>query len=390
MKYVVIIGDGMADYPLEELGGKTPLQVAQKPNMDEIARKGKCGLLTTVPSDMPAGSDVANLSIMGYDPRRYYTGRGPFEAASVGVDLAEDDVAFRCNFISVVDDKIADYSAGHISTEEAAELIPLMKENFSSYGEFHLGISYRHLFVTKGGADLECTPPHDVIGEAVEDHLIKPGDDPLAVKLNEMTIRSQEVLADHPLHEKRLGKNPANSIWLWGQGRRPKMETMEDKWKVKGAVISAVDLLKGIGKYAGMEIIDVPGATGYYDTDYEAKADYALKALLDVDYVYVHVEAPDEAGHAGDLDQKITCIEELDSRLISRIMDGAPQDCKIAVLPDHLTPIPVKTHVRDPVPFAIYSPGEEGDDVERFDEKAVKKGSYGLIESEDFMKTLLG
>jgi 2,3-bisphosphoglycerate-independent phosphoglycerate mutase len=392
MKYVVFLGDGMADYPLEELGGKTPLQVAETPNMDAIAINGRCGLLRTIPDGMGPGSDIANLSILGYDPRGYYTGRGPLEAASIGVMLKEGEVAFRCNLITESEGRIADYSAGHISTEEARELIEALREKLLDYGRFHPGVSYRHLFVSEGGDELVCTPPHDVVGGGVEEFLIKPRVDPLAVRLNEMILKSRDLLAKHPVNRERekAGKSPANMIWLWGQGPRPKMEPLKEKYGIRGAVVSAVDLLKGIGVYAGMEVVDVPGATGYYDTNYEGKAKYALQALERNDYVYLHVEAIDEAGHAGDVEKKIECIEEFDRRVVGRVLEGLSGDYTVAVLPDHATPISVKTHTRDMVPFAIYSTDKEGDAVGQFDEESVKKGAFGTLEGVEFMKTLLG
>lgn len=389
MKYIVIIGDGMGDLPLKELGGKTPLQVAKKPNMDRIAELGKSGLLKTIPNGMGAGSDVANLSILGYDPKKYYTGRGPLEAASAGVKLRDGDIAFRCNIITEKGGELLDYSAGHITTNEAKELIKELNRKLGSRGTFYPGFDYRHLFVTNDGEKLTCSPPHDVMGGKIRDHLIKPLDDPLAKKLNAMMLKSKHVLSGHPVNLKRKkeGKLPGNMIWLWGQGRKPRMEPFEEKFGIQGMMISAVDLLKGIGTYAKMEVPDVPGATGYYDTNYRAKADTALRALKKLDYVYVHVEAIDEAGHAGDLDKKIATIEDFDEKLVGRILDRE-KDTKIAVLPDHITPISTRTHARDPVPFSVYTPGEDGDRL-AYDEESAKKGSLGHVEGPSFMKLLL-
>lgn len=389
MKYIVIIGDGMGDLPLKELGNKTPLQVARKPNMDRIAELGKSGLLKTIPDGMGAGSDVANLSILGYDPKKYYTGRGPLEAASAGVKLRDGDVAFRCNIINEKDGQLMDYSAGHITTEEAKELIKELNRAIGDYGAFYPGVSYRHLFVINDGDKLKCSPPHDVMGGRIKDHLIKPLDNPLAKKLNEMILKSKEILSKHPVNIKRIkaGHLPGNMIWLWGQGKKPRMEPFEEKFGISGMIISAVDLLKGIGAYASMEVPDVRGATGYYDTDYRAKADTALKALKRLDYVYVHVEAIDEAGHAGNMEKKIETIEDFDEKLVGRILDKA-KDTKIAILPDHITPIVTRTHSRDPVPFAIYTPGEKGDGL-AYDEESAKRGSLGYIEGPGFMKLLL-
>lgn len=389
MKYIVVIGDGMADYPIEELGGRTPLQVANKPNMDRIAESGKCGLLTTIPGKMDAGSDTANLSILGYDPREYYTGRGPLEAASIGVELGQNDVAFRCNLITEKDGFIADYCADHITTEEAGELIESLDVSFD-VGKFYPGVSYRHLFVLENNGDLVCTPPHDVIGEEIKNHMIKPEDSQTAQTLNRMILDSKSVLEGHSVNEKRMkeGKNPANMIWLWGQGRRPGITPMKEKYGINGAVISAVDLIKGIGIYAGMDIIEVPGATGYYDTDYRGKAEHALEALETNDYVYVHVESIDEASHAGDLEMKIKTIEEFDEKVLGTLLDRG-SEFTIAVLPDHFTPISIKTHARDPVPFAVCSPEGSGDGV-KFDEFSVKDGSAGELACEEFMRFLLG
>jgi len=392
MKYLVIVGDGMADCPLEELQGKTPLQVAHKPNMDEIAAKGRCGLLMTIPKGMEAGSDIANLSILGYDPRKYYTGRGPLEAASIGVELGKNDLAFRCNLITDEGERIKDYCADHITTEEARKLIKEVGTAFAGVGEFYPGISYRHLFVLRNSTvELHCTPPHDALGRKIPRYLIKPKSDTTVKKLNQMILDSKKALAEHEVNLKRIeaGKNPANMIWLWGQGKRPKMEPLKKKYGVSGAVISAVDLLKGIGVYAGMEVINVPGATGYYDTNYEGKAKYALKALEKKDYVYVHVESIDEASHAGDVEMKIKTIEDFDRRLVGKLLNGLEGEYKIAVLPDHFTPIKVMTHTKEPVPFAIYSPMDKSDDVKKFDEASAREGSLGLIEGEEFMKLLL-
>ena len=388
MKCIVIIGDGMADYPLKELSGKTPLEVANKPNMDFIAFKGKMGILKTVPDGMVPGSDVANLSVLGYDPRKYCTGRGPLEAGSMGVKLGDEDTAFRCNLITEKDGRVFDYSSGHISTEEASELIEEMKK--FKIGEFYTGISYRHLFVMRNcNPNIQTAPPHNIVGELISDYLIKPRDNEIAQKLNQFMMASKDILSKHPVNIARVkqGKNPANMIWLWSNGKKPKMEKIKKKYGISAAMISAVPLIKGIGVYTGMEIINVPGATGYYDTNYEGKAEYALKALESKDFVYLHVEAPDEAGHVGDLEMKIKTIEDLDKRLVAKILDGA-EECKIAVLPDHPTPIKVRMHVPDPIPFAIYAPHLSGDKL-RFDESSAKMGSLGFIVGEEFMKLLL-
>lgn len=382
MKYVVLIGDGMADYPLKDLNNKTPLQVADKPNMDKLALNGCSGLLKTVPEGMDPGSDVANLSIMGYDPEKYYTGRGPLEAASMGVDLAKEDVAFRCNFITEKNGILDDFNAGHITTPESSQLIKLLNDNFSE-GTFHLGISYRHLFVFKNkeSADLKTTPPHDIVGQLISEHLIKPENEDNAILLNNLMEKSQKILIKAPVNEKRIanGKKVANKIWLWGQGPAPEIDTFLDKYGLKGATITGVDLIKGIGVYLGLENINVPGATGYFDTDYSAKGKYAIEALKNHDIVFIHVEAPDEAGHAGDVHEKIKAIEEIDSKILGPLMEALDEydDYTVVLLPDHATPIEVRTHTMDPVPYVIYSTNLKPDLVDKYDEFSCKKGSLG-------------
>ncbi len=387
MKYIILLGDGMAGVPLSELGGKTTLSYANTPNMDYIARHGRCGLARTVPPGMPAGSDIANMSILGYAPEKYYTGRGPLEAASMGVTLSESEVAFRCNLITVKDGVIADYSAGHISSEEASVLISSIDETLSSGRiRFHAGVSYRHLMVTAGiGATAVCIPPHDVIGEAMESQMPEGEDSEV---LSDLIIRSADVLAGHRVNKERVraGKNPATHIWLWGQGKAPEIPLFEEMFGITGSMISAVDLLKGLAIYAGMDVIEVPGATGYLDTNYTGKADYAARALEDHDFVYVHVEAPDEAGHAGDIDAKVAAIESFDEKVVGRVLDRC-SDCVIMVLPDHPTPIPLRTHTADPVPFAIC--GHGADDVICFDERSAAEGSYGVRIGSDLIKLMI-
>jgi len=407
MKYVVVIGDGMVDQPLAELDGKTPLQKAKTPHMDFIAKNGSCGMLQTVPSGMEPGSDVANLSIMGYDPKEYYTGRGPLEAASIGATLKDDDVAFRCNLITQKNGLLADFNAGHISTAEAAELIERLNQAFFRYGKFYLGTSYRHLFVynDKDAALLKSTPPHDVVGEPITAHLLKENEnlnqrlgrdknivnvedkDTLKVenkdtlnnlsnKLNELMYKSSDVLENHPINQKRMesSKNPANMIWLWGQGPKPHLPHFQEKYGLKGATITGVDLIKGIGTYLGLTNIHVPGATGFYDTDYCGKAKHALEALEDHDLIFIHVEAPDEAGHAGDIQEKISAIERIDQRILGKLFEELPSldDYALAVLPDHPTPIDIRTHTSDPVPYAVYTPGCQADETESYNEVSVR------------------
>ncbi len=386
----------MGDYPLEELGGKTPLQVARKPNLDWIAANGKNGLLRTIPEGMNPGSDIAMMSILGYDPRKYRLGRGPLEAAGMGIKLKRGEFAFRCNLITQKKGRIADYSAGHITTEEAQELITVLNKEFSHLGDFHTGISYRHLFVLKKAPNdagkIKTTPPHDVIGGKIEDYLVKPTYNKTAKILNEMMLRSEQVLSRHPVNisRTRKGENPANMIWLWGGGKKPAMKTLNAKYGISGAVVSAVTVVKGIGVCAGMTKLEVPGATGYYDTNYENKAKYTLRALEDHDLVLIHVEAPDEAGHVGDIERKIEAIENIDSRLLGNIIEELDGEYKIAVMADHLTPIKIRGHAADPVPFSVYSTDGQKDGVKCFDESSVRKGAFGLLEGSKFMGVFIG
>jgi len=400
MKYLLIVGDGMADYPVPELDNKTPLQAANKPNMDMIAAKGCSGLLRTVPEGLTPGSGTAILSVLGYDPQRFYTGRGPFEAAARNIKLDENDVAYRCNLITEKDGILVDYSADHITNSESAELIEALKRNLENLGEveFFAGLSYRHFLILRNYLHkeiVECTPPHDAIGTEISKVLpkAKTEEEKSTVDLfNRLIIDSKKVLEHHPVNvaRRKAGKRPGNMIWPWGGGRKPIMSTYKQKYGVDAAVISAVDLVKGIGVYAGMKIVEVPGATGLYDTNYEGKAEFALEALEDHDMIFVHVEAPDEAGHSRDYALKVKTIEDLDKRLLGRLLDGLKEECVIAVLPDHPTPIKIGTHTRDPVPFAIYSPIVKADGVKQFDEESAKKGSFGLIEGEAFMSLFLG
>lgn len=384
----------MADHPLSELDGRTPLQVADKPNIDWIASRGRSGKMQNIPEDMSPDSDVAIMSILGHNPEDHYTGRGPLEAAGLGIELGGSDLAFRCNFITIEDGKIDDYSAGHLSDEESELLLKAVSEEYGYIGEFHLGVDYRHLFVkrnVKRTVSLNSTPPHHVLNEEVEENLIEPRDDKMAGKLNDMMLDSRNLLSDHPINERRKeeGKKPANSIWVWGQGKNPSLESIGEKYSLSGGIISAVTLVKGLGRLSGMRSYDVPGATGYYDTNYEGKADFALKALENNDLVVVHVEAPDEAGHAGDADKKIEAIENLDQRLIGRIMDGIEGEFSISVMPDHPTPVEVRDHVSESVPFSVYSTEGQSDSVDVFDEFSVESGSLGLIRGHRFLENLL-
>ena len=399
MKYVLVVGDGMADYPIPELENMTPLQAAYKPNIDAIAAKGQNGLLKTIPEGLNPGSDTAILSILGYDPMRFCTGRGPFEAASRGIQLKENDVAFRCNLITEKDGILVDHSAGHITSNESFKLIESLKNTFEKPNEieFFSGLGYRHFLILRNFPNshlIECTPPHDVIGADIS--TVLPIAKSVEVEktvnlLKEIIYDSKGVLEPHPVNiaRQKSGKRPGNMIWPWGGGKKPSMPSFKEKYGLKAAVISAVDLVKGIGIYAGMKIIDVPGATGLYDTNYEGKAESALRALEDHDLVFVHVEAPDEAGHARDYMQKVKTIEDLDRRLVGRILEGLKEEYAIAILPDHPTPIRVGTHTKDPVPFAIYSPFLDSDGVKKFDEFSARNGAFGLVKHEYLMSLLL-
>jgi len=363
MKYIVLLGDGMADYPLSELGGKTPLEFAYTPNMDRIAAGGTIGLIDTIPAGFTPGSDVANLSVLGYDPGKCHTGRAPLEAANMGVDLAPNDVAFRCNLVTFGSaggkTLMEDFTSGHITSEESKLIIASLHEGLASQViDFHPGVGYRHLMVYKGGpVSLETTPPHDITGQAIESWFPRgEGSEEISMLME----RSRDILKDHPVNLARAskGKKTADSIWLWGEGRAPRMEPMTARYGgIKGAVISAVDLIMGIGVYAGLETLHVEGATGYTDTNYRGKADRALEYLRNGDFVFLHVEAPDEMGHEGDIKGKIKAIEDFDKDVVGTVLSGieAIGDFRVIVLSDHPTPISLKTHASDPSPFAVLS-----------------------------------
>jgi 2,3-bisphosphoglycerate-independent phosphoglycerate mutase len=422
MKHIIILGDGMADLPVERLGGKTLLQYAHKPMMDQLAREGRCGRLVTVPEGFPPGSEVANTAILGYDLNKVYEGRGPLEAASIGYEMADDDFAIRCNIITLEDGKIITHNGGNLETDDARVLIDYLNEHLAKpineregceRVKFITGIQYRHLLVIKGGSKhIVCAPPHDHPNEEWRGLLVKPEGsvccDSVATDgkrltpqqtadlINELILRSQELLAKHPYNQAKVakGERQANSIWPWSGGYRPSMETLMQQYpQVKsGAVISAVDLIQGIGKYAGLRIIKVPGATGLADTNYEGKAQAAIDALEKDDFVFVHVEASDEAGHDGDLELKLKTIEYLDQRLIApiynKVMTWDEPVC-IAVLPDHLTPVEMRIHVGQPVPFLIWHRGIEPDNVRQYDEVSCVNGSYGLLKLDEFMHALM-
>jgi 2,3-bisphosphoglycerate-independent phosphoglycerate mutase len=436
VKALLVLGDGMADEPLPELSGKTPLEHARTPHFDRIAGEGACGMLRTIPPGCEAGSDIANLSILGYDPRRYYTGRGPLEAASMGISLGKRDIAYRCNLVTVTDGVMEDFSAGHIPSREGAPLIRAVAAGLDGVS-LHAGISYRNLMVVPGGEGAETTPPHDIVGERIEAYLPGGGDAPRLIGAME---RSREILLGQPVNRERIarGERPATMIWPWSGGRTPGLPAFREKYGRSGAMISAVDLLNGIARLAGMEVVRVPGATGYLDTDYDAKARYALAALERVDFLYLHVEAPDEAGHMGDVGEKVRAIERVDG-MVGEIMESF--DGIIAVLPDHPTPVRLKTHTADPVPFAVRgatcdvsirkrststtewcefsrkgtelehcevrgSPSGERsssdakrresvrrlgrDGCSRLTEREAAKGSFGILDGVDFLRTILG
>ena len=382
MKVLVVLGDGMADLPLDELGGRTPLEYASTPNFDRIAREGACGMVRTIPPGFEAGSDIANLSLLGYDPKRYYTGRGPLEAASMGVSLGELDIAYRCNLVTVTGGVMEDFSVGHIPSGEGALLIRAVGAGVG--GAFlYPGVSYRNLMVVPGGKGAETTPPHDIVGQEIGPYLPKGGDAPVLLAAME---RSREILGDQPVNLARVarGERPATMIWPWSGGRKPDLPSFRDLHGLPGAMISAVDLLNGIASLAGMEVIRVPGATGYLDTDYGAKARYAREALDRFGFLYLHVEAPDEASHMGSVGEKVRAIEQVDG-MVGTIMETF--EGIIAVLPDHPTPVRFKTHTADPVPFAVR--GLIRDKTTRLTERQAVSGSFGLISGTDLIPLIL-
>jgi 2,3-bisphosphoglycerate-independent phosphoglycerate mutase len=378
-KYLVVIGDGMADEPI--LGGKTPLEVADTPWMDRIARDGAMGMVRTVPDGCEAGSDIANLGILGYDPRCYYTGRGPLEAASRNIPLASSDIAYRCNLITVRQGTMIDFSAGHITSSEGESLLTSLGGSLQTVSLYH-GISYRNILVVHDGGGAETAPPHDIVGKEIALFLPKGRDAEVLISCMQ---KSREVFANHPVNKAReaSGYPPATQVWPWSGGNYPSLPTFRDRYGMNGGVISAVDLLSGIARCAGMEVISVPGATGYLDTDYQAKARYAIDALKHLDFLYLHVEAPDEAGHLGDAEEKIRAIERIDGMVgtIVQKFSGI-----VAVLPDHPTPLRLKTHTADPVPFAIS--GKERDKTLFFSEDEGRKGGYGTIDATEFLPLL--
>lgn len=408
MKHIIILGDGMADHPVERLGGKTLLLYADTPYMDLLARKGKTGRLMTIPDGFHPGSEVANTSILGYDLNKVYEGRGPLEAASIGYNMSPEDLALRCNLITLSDGIIKNHHGGHLTTEEGTTLIKYLNEKLGNeYIQFIPGIQYRHLLIIKGGSKhVICAPPHDHPNEAWRPLLIKAENEnkedgrlspqETANLLNELIIKSQELLTAHPFNLQRKDKQNdiANSIWPWGGGYRPQMRTLSEMFPQihSGSVISAVDLIRGIGYYAGLEIIKVKGATGLANTNYEGKVEAALKQLREKDFVFLHIEASDEAGHDGDLQLKLQTIENLDHRAVEPIYNEVKkwdEPVCIAVLPDHPTPVEIRTHVKEPVPFLIWHPGITPDNVTQYDETSCVRGEYGLIYLQEFMHSLM-
>lgn len=408
MKHIIILGDGMADHPVERLGGKTLLQYADTPYMDLLARKGKTGRLMTIPDGFHPGSEVANTSILGYDLNKVYEGRGPLEAASIGYNMSPEDLALRCNLITLSDGIIKNHHGGHLTTEEGTTLIKYLNEKLGNeYIQFIPGIQYRHLLIIKGGSKhIICAPPHDHPNEAWKPLLIKAENEnkedgrlspqETANLLNELIIKSQELLTAHPFNLQRKDKQNdiANSIWPWGGGYRPQMRTLSEMFPQvhSGSVISAVDLIRGIGYYAGLEIIKVKGATGLANTNYEGKVEAAFKQLREKDFVFLHIEASDEAGHDGDLQLKLQTIGNLDHRAVEPIYNEVKkwdEPVCIAVLPDHPTPVEIRTHVKEPVPFLIWHPGITPDNVTQYDETSCVRGEYGLIYLQEFMHSLM-
>lgn len=402
MKYIIVLGDGMADEPIADLDHKTPLEYASTPMLDELASMSEIGLVHTIPEGMNPGSDTANLSVLGYNPRQYYTGRSPLEALSIGVPMKDTDIALRCNLVTLSEEEpyaektILDHSSGEISTKEAAELIEAVKAGLAEEGrfQFYTGTSYRHLLIWEKGQVVELTPPHDVLGQTIGQHL------PQELSLKEMMEKSYEILAEHPINieRKKEGLNPANSIWFWGAGTKPALSSFEEKNQRKGAMISAVDLLKGIAVGAGMKNMEVEGADGTLHTNYEGKADAAVKVLTDdgYDFVYIHVEAPDEMGHQGSWERKVQAIQYLDEKVIRRVkegMDKAGEEYRMLVLPDHPTPVSVRTHTSAPVPYLLYDStcGQRTDSAQlqwKYNEREAKKSGNYIAEGHKLIELL--
>ena len=394
MKYVVVLPDGVADVPVKELGNKTPLEVAKHPNMDWIAQEGITGWSRTIPSGFPPGSDVGGMSVFGYDPRKYYTGRAPLEAAAQGIQLGPSDVAFRCNTVTIEDGIMVDYSAGHIESAESAQLIQAVNAQFGKNSvKFYPGVSYRHLLVMHGPqfAKTKCTPPHDISGKPIARH----GPQGVGADvLGQLLCKAAGILKDHPVNRQRIaaGKRPANQLWFWGQGTVATFPAFQQEYGLRGACISAVDIVRGLGRLVGFAIIKVPGITGYFDTNYKGKAEYALKALDDHDFVLVHIEPTDEAGHMGDVQKKIQAIEDTDRLVVGTLLDGLKkrqEPFAIMVIPDHPTSVALKTHIAEPVPFALYATNGPKDAVTSYSESAIKASTTRFEEGFKLMSLFL-
>lgn len=401
MKYLVLLCDGMADYPIEEFDGKTPLEAADTPNMDRLAKKASIGLVKTVQDGMKPGSDVANLSVLGYDPAVYYTGRSPLEAGSIGIDMAADDVSFRCNLVTLSDEDnyadktILDYCADDISTEEAREIVKTLAQEFNN-DEFELysGVSYRHCLIWhKGTLDVgTLTPPHDITGKPIKEYI---PDHSNAKKLYDMMVKSYGILKNHPVNIKRAerGLRPANSMWLWGEGKRAALTPFVEKYGLHGSMISAVDLLKGIGKFSGMNVVDVEGATGYIDTNFDGKAQAAIDEFKrGQDFVYIHVEAPDECGHRHEIENKKHSIELIDEKILGPVLsalDESGDDYKVLIMPDHATPLSLRTHTNDPIPFLIYHKNRKIDGADSFSEKTCKASGVYVAEGHGLLSKMI-
>lgn len=384
MKYGLIVPDGMADWPLEELEGRTPLMVARTPNIDRLARSALLGKVRTVPEGMYPGSDAANMALLGYDPARFYTGRGPIEAAAMGVPMNPDDVAFRCSLVSTDGERLLDYSGGNISTEDARVLIELLEQKLSTPRiHFFPGVGYRHVMRWSGGStEVICTPPHEMVGKPLKSHYPQGDGETILRRLIE---DSYELLSAHPINCRRIdeGKLPANMIWLWGQGRTPRLEPFALRWRLTGAVIAAVDVVRGLGVLAGLEVPTVPGATGYVDTNYRGKGEYALRMLEKHDFVYVHIEAPDEAGHHGDIEAKIWSIEQIDQHIVGQIVEGLQAQAmpfRLMVVPDHFTPIAKRTHAEGHVPFLLYDSQRPRTSPYPYDESLLQEPNLPTVE----------
>lgn len=388
MKYILVVPDGVADKPIAALGNRTPLQKANTPNLDAIVQKGLLGRIQTVPQTLPSGSDVACMSLLGYDPRRYYTGRAPLEAVSLGISVSKDEIIFRCNLVTLERGQMKDYSAGHISNEEAKAVIGTLQEKLGGNGfRFYAGVQYRHILVAPRYGQAKCTPPHDIAGKDVAPYYPKGEGE---TELRRLMEESQKILLDHPVNQKRRkeGKDPATSIWLWGQGTKPALPSFKSEHQLDGAVISAVDLVRGVGRTVGLEVINVPGATGYFDTDYAAKARFGLETLKRKEFLFIHVESTDEAGHMGDAQKKIQAIEDFDQKLLGPLLKGLETvgDFRLLLLPDHTTSTAIRTHTHDPVPFVVLGNGIRGNGLSRFTEEEGEKSP--LFVSEGY--TLMG